>query len=148
MMDSAMIDEPNIGERRARLARNRRLSLYGALLAAGMVVGFFFGLYETDGTAWIAQGNIPGWLAILLASVTAIALIGGTIMTHRRIDEVERQNNLVSAALAAAVVLLGYPVWFILWKGRLVSEPSHEVIFITLYAVMILAYLYRKFRQS
>jgi hypothetical protein len=146
MTDLAMNDDRNIGEKRARIARNRRLSLYGVLLVAGMAVGFLFGLYETDGTAWIAQGNIPGWLAILLASVTAFALIGGTIAAHRRVDEVERQNNLFSSAMAAGVVLVGYPVWYILWKGQLVSEPSHETMFVALYSVLLVTYLYRKFR--
>jgi len=146
MTDLAMNDDRNIGEKRARAARNGRLSLYGALLVAGAGVGFLFGLYETNGTAWIAQGNIPGWLAIVLACITAIALIGGTIVAHRRVDEVERQHNLVSCAAAGGVLLVGYPIWYILWKGQLLSEPSHEAMFVTLYAVVFFTYLYRKFR--
>jgi hypothetical protein len=37
-------------------------------------------------------------------------------------------------------------VWYLLWKGQLVPEPSHQIIFVAFYIVMLAAYLIRKFR--
>lgn len=148
MTEAAMADpERNFGERREAAARTWRLAIYIALLVAGMAVGFLFGFYETNEGPYLAQGNIPGWLAIVLALVTFVALAGGSLLARRRMDEVECQNNRVAASWAAGVVLVAYPVWYILWKGRIVAEPSHEIMFIGLYAVVLFTYLFHKFRR-
>lgn len=141
-----MVDDIRIGEARERAARNGRLITYGLLAIAGMVVGFLFGFYEDENANGIAQGTIPNWLAIALAIVTVVALIGGSLIVKRRIDEVERQHSQVAGACAAYAVLVAYPVWYLLWKGQLVPEPSHVVLFLALYAIVSVTYLYRKFR--
>lgn len=147
MTEAAMVEgDRNLGTRREAAARNARLTIYGALGLAGGLVGYLFGFYETGDGPGIAQGNIPAWLAIILAIVTALALVGGSYLAWRRMDEVEWQHNRVAAAVGAAVVMTGYPIWYLLWKGQLVSGPSHEAVFITLYLVTTAAYFYRKFR--
>jgi len=42
--------------------------------------------------------------------------------------------------------LAGYPTWFILWKGGLVSEPDALALFSTAYLVHITVYFWYKFR--
>lgn len=146
MTEWAMADQGNVGERNERAARNRRLGYYAALVATGFAVGFVFALAEGKG-GWSDDG-IPSLIAIILAIVTFGAMFGGSLLIKRRTDEVEWQNNLFAGAMATFVVVLGYPVWFLLWRGGLVPEPSHIVMFATLYLVLGGAYLFRKLRQT
>ncbi len=140
-----MTDDRGVGERQERAKRNRTWTYYAALALAGGVVGFVFAQYETDGAVW-ADGTIPPTVAVGLALVTAVAIIGGCIFMKRRMDEVELQNNLYAGAAASIIVMTGYPVWYLLWKGQLVPEPSHRIMFAALYLVMVVTYLIRKFR--
>jgi len=80
------------------------------------------------------------------AAVTLLVLAIGSILFFRRIDEFERQDNLFASAVATNVVLIGYPVWFMLWKGGWVAEPEHSLVFAALFVAASVAYLYRKFR--
>jgi len=145
MSDDRNASDRNVGERRERQKRNRRAGYYVVLASLGGVVGFVFGLYESDAPIW-AGGNIPSHIAVILAVITVVAMLGGCLFLKSRVDEVELQNNLYAGAWAAMVVLIGYPPWYLLWKGQLLPEPSHIAMFLTLYGVLTIAYLYRKFR--
>jgi hypothetical protein len=140
-----MTDERGVGERQERAKRNRVLTYYAVLVLLGGTVGFVFATYQSDTPAW-AGGNIPPLVAIVLAVVTAGAMLGGCVFMKRRIDEVEFQNNLYASGWATVAMMAGYPVWYLLWKGQLVPEPSHQIIFVAFYIVMLAAYLIRKFR--
>jgi hypothetical protein len=139
------MDEAQSGERRLK-ARNRRWwqILLGAG-AAGLVPGFFLGKEVNDGlfdpaTVW------PTWIALLLAGSFLVAVSLASWLLYRQVDEHQRQNYGKAAVIAAGIVIILYPVWFILWMGDLVPEPSHWVIFLTLYITYAAASLYYHFR--
>jgi len=146
MMEAKVTDQKgSIGERRERARRAGLVANYVVLALLGGAVGFAFAVYESGGTAW-ADGTIPPTVAIVLSVVTLVAMIGGCLFMKRRIDEVELRHNLYAGATAAVTVLIGYPVWYFLWKGQLVPEPSHVAMFGALYLMLALTYLIRKFR--
>lgn len=140
-----MADERNIGEARDRANNRRRILLLSLLTLAGGVVGFIFGLFESDND-FALGGTIPPAVAVALASITFVALVWGTIAYKRGIDEVVLRDNIYAAAWGAFVVFVGYPVWFLLWKGSLLPEPSHMAIYVVLYLVTCAVYLFRKYR--
>jgi hypothetical protein len=84
------------------------------------------------------------WLG--LAALMLLALSVGSYAYHRRIDEVERHESVVCAAVGANSLVAIYPVWFILWKSGWVSEPAHLQVFGIMVASTILAYAWRTLR--
>lgn len=44
----------------------------------------------------------------------------------------------------ASVVMVGYPAWFLLWKGGIVREPVHELIYGALLVATTGALLWNK----
>ena len=146
-MEQAMGDKGiGVGERCERALRKRRLAVFGLTAIAGGIVGAVFaGTEKGGGTAWFL-GTIPGPLALVFALIVALAGAASGILYVRSTDEVDIADNMQSAAMGALVLLAGYPVWFILWKGRLVPEPSHPILFLTVFSVTTIAYFIRRFR--
>ena len=64
----------------------------------------------------------------------------------RHIDEIEQATQLWSVAAAGTVVILLYPIWYLLWRGQMIAEPNGHVMFAALCVVMIAAYMWKKFR--
>jgi hypothetical protein len=122
-----------------RLARVRARVL-GALVCAVLIIG----------SAWLFKqsgGRIAPAGAITIVIVYLVALIGFGWRTCRRADEVEIRDNLVALAAAAGFYGLVYPGWYFLWKGGLLPEPSHELMYIAMIAVTTLTYLWAKIRR-
>ena len=127
--------------------RKRRLYIIIAILfGMGLFSGFLVGFFEKDDSGLMAQGSIPPEIAIITTVIFGIAITFGAVRFHRSSDELERRNMLYAAAMAGNVALAGYPTWFILWKGGLVSEPDALALFGTAYLVHITAYFWYKFR--
>lgn len=135
---------PGTGEAAEGRRKRQRWTIIGAIAGAGFVSGFAFALVQDADSLF--DGTIPAWLAIALTGLWLVAMIGGCWMLGRRADEVERHNNLWSTAIGGSVLLIGYPAWYLLWRGGLVVEPIHEIMFLAFYAVAIGAYLWKKFR--
>ncbi|MGC6399696.1 hypothetical protein ACNI3Q_03840 [Sphingomonas sp. FW199] len=135
---------PGIGEL-AQRARQRRLRwIILALVTAGFFTGFLAARVEDEGGGFL--DGIPPEFAIGFAVVWTLAICYGGWRYHKATDEVERANNRFAAVYAFNAYLTGYPVWFVLWKGGLVPEPDHRAIFVGLYVLMIVLYLWKKFR--
>lgn len=132
----------------AREAGKRRLfwTILGTLFVGGFMAGLFGAAFEigTDG-GWMT-GTLPPALSLAIAVTMTAAMAGGTWLFYRRIDEYERLDNYIAGAWGANALLIGYPAWYVLWKGGWVAEPSHEALFIALFAVTTASYLMRKFR--
>ena len=140
-----MTDDMLSGQARDR-AKNRRLVwLFAGLALAGGFVGFTFARFETKNDVTLG-GTIPPAVAIALAVVTFVAMVWGTLVYKRRIDEVVLRDNIYAGAWGAFTVLVGYPVWFLLWKGSLLPEPSHMAMYAALSVVTCAVYLFRKYR--
>jgi hypothetical protein len=135
---------PGIGEK-AQRDRERRLRwIMLALGAAGFFTGLFASGMEREGGGFM--DGIPPAFAIGFAVVWMLAIGYGGWRYHKVTDELDRANNRFAAVYAFNAYLIGYPVWFMLWKGGLVPEPSHQTIFVTLYIVMVTLYLWKKIR--
>ena len=58
----------------------------------------------------------------------------------------ERRDNLIAGTIAINFYAIFYPAWFFLWKGGLVREPDHEILFVATVIVMSAAYFWKKLR--
>ncbi len=133
------------GETAAR-ARSRRVMLYFVVLAAiGGVIGFVTALLEPHHGGLLSGASIPPAFAIAAAIVTVAAVVIGSLRYHRAIDEFEQRDNLIAGTWGANVLLGGYPVWLLLWKGGLVPEPQHFIMYLAMLLTTGGVYLYRKF---
>lgn len=133
------------GEAAEAAGKRRFWTILGTLFVVGGVVGAGAAAYETDAGGFMT-GRLPPAFAIAAAIVTTLALVIGTVLFYRRIDEVERSDNIWAGAIAANLLMIGYPSWFFLWRGGIIGEPSHLVLIALLYGVTVAAYFYRKFR--
>jgi len=140
-----MTDDRLSGEVRDRANTRRQILLFVGLAIAGGAVGFTFAMFETK-TDVALGGTIPPAVAVALAIVSLVAMVWGTLAYKRRIDEVVLRENIYAGACGAFAVFVGYPVWFLLWKGSLLPEPSHMVMYGVLYVVTCAVYLVRKYR--
>jgi FtsH-binding integral membrane protein len=140
-----MTEERLSGEARDRANNRRRLWLFSGLALAGGIVGFTFAMFEAKNDVALG-GTIPPAVAIALAVVTFVAMVWGTVAYKRRIDEVVLRDNIYAGAWGAFTIFVGYPVWFLLWKGGLLPEPSHMAMYAILYVVTCAVYLFRKYR--
>ncbi|HYD14374.1 MAG TPA: hypothetical protein VEC11_16130 [Allosphingosinicella sp.] len=133
------------GEVLERNRRRRKFWIIGTLFVAGFVGGFTAGFTQADD---LLDPNHfwPPALAISLAAAFLVVVIVGAIFYGRHLDEFEKAAKQKSVVAAAGAYVLVYPVWLLLWKGGLVREPMHFVIFIGFVAVMGLAKLFHRVR--
>lgn len=137
---STMFESAPNGERREAV-RSRRWTVYLAcLVLAGFVIGFGYAMVEDDAT-----GAIPAWAAITACIAYVVSITLGFAYLKRASDELEVVNNLWAMAAAAFAYLIGYPCWYVLWRGGLVPEPGHEIIFGGVYVALALTYIWRKY---
>ena len=133
------------GERLAsRTDRNSKIVkglLFGVGVASGAAIGFHVASNDLDfGAQW------PPVISAGIAVLYLLAIGLGSIALSRLTDEVERYRNYKAAALAGAVYLVLYPVWFLLWKGGFVVEPVHWVLFVTFWFSLAAGSIYYRFR--
>ena len=135
----------NVGEQRERSKRRKKIGIIAALFVFGVVVGFIVGFSEgeglfDDGASW------PPAMAIGIAVAYVVALVGGGIALSRQTDEIERLRQYKASALAGCAYFFTYPLWYVLWKGGFVPEPSHEAMFILFWFVLLSATIGYRFR--
>ncbi len=133
------------GERKERAARNRRWLILSLPFAAGLALGGYIGSIKFKGlldksTDW------PPAVSIGLAVAFVIGVLIGGRLHRKQADEVEIQNSYKGAAVAGTAYFTVYPVWFLLWKGGLVPEPMHFVLFLGFWGLLIACYLYYRYR--
>ncbi|GLR48493.1 hypothetical protein [Sphingomonas astaxanthinifaciens] len=133
------------GELRLKQRERKIWLIKGSLFAIGLVSGGIVGyLVADDGFA--PDAKWPPSLAIGLVA-TFLAAIGiGSWLLRALCDEVERQLQYKATAAAGLFYVLAYPVWFVLWKGGLLPEPSHWMLFLGFYAALAASYLFYRFR--
>jgi uncharacterized membrane protein YphA (DoxX/SURF4 family) len=139
-------DGVGAGERAGKARRKRILGIVAMLMIAGGVVGFLTAFFEDKSGAGFLQGTLPPWAAILCSAVLIVALTWGSWKFFQAVDEVELRDNYIGSTVALYFYMTAYPVWYLLWRGTLVPEPSHEWIFVGTGAVMMIAYLWKKLR--
>lgn len=130
---------------RSKIDRKRFYQIIGVCFALGGAAGFYIGMY---GVEELIAAGIP-WspaLVIGLSTVYLVALLGGSYLLEREMDEAEKQIARKAGEFANATFITLYPVWFLLWKGGLVPEPMHAYIFIAFLVSMTLSSLFYRFR--
>jgi hypothetical protein len=131
---------------RAGMARRRRiLWTMAALCAAGGVAGGIMGIFYERGENPLATALPPIWAAIA-AAILLVALVFGSLRFFRVVDEVERRDNMLASTIGLYFYMIAYMVWFPLWRGALVPEPDHMLLFAGTFLVMIVAYIWKKLR--
>lgn len=144
-----MTPEPHDGSpwvAREAARRRRQWWIYGILAGSGFVVGMALALAEPKDAEIFSGGSVPPWLALAFTLVLCIAVGWGSLRMWRSADEVERKQHHVSNSAAATSALMGYGIWFFLWKGGIASEPSAHWLFLATLTTGLIAYGWMKFR--
>jgi hypothetical protein len=143
MRDSAPRGE---GERRDAARRRTRWLIIAALFVAGIIPGFYLG-YQ-DGAA-LTEGRTATWPPALVAALIGLylfAVVGGGVLLNRVADDFDRQLGYKTVSFAGTVLMVVYPIWYVLWRGDLAPEPIHWVLFLLFWLSLVLAYLFYRFR--
>ena len=138
-------DAPGDFERIERRRRRRKLAIVLAMGAVGGIGGGIVGARE-EGHLFDLAHPWPPLLCLALAALFALAVAVGTLLLRRQVDEVERMTKLRATHAGAYALLVGYPIWFLLWKGGFLPEPQHVAIYAAVLVVSLLASLYYRFR--
>jgi len=135
------------GEAEERRKRRLKIAIVGSLFAIGMVSGFFVG-HSAKGFGELLGPDpvMPPAVAIGLCLVFALAIAVGAVLMKKHADELERLNRYKAASLAGTVYLTTYMLWFFLWKGGLVPEPMHVVLFLIFLVSMFAGLAIYRFR--
>ncbi|WP_404370886.1 hypothetical protein AB5I39_02830 [Sphingomonas sp. MMS24-J45] len=134
------------GEAADRARGRRTIRNFVVLALIGGAVGFTAALVEQRDAPIAAGGTMPAWFAILAAAIMVVAVSIGSVLYHRSMDELQRLDNYWAATMGANLLLLGYPVWLILWKGGLLPAPDAMILYLAVFATTMIAYLWRKLR--
>jgi ABC-type sulfate transport system permease component len=112
----------------------------------GVGLGAFIGDRHEEMPLMSGAADWPPALALAAAGLYLGAMIISSMLLGRWTDEVQRHAQYKATAIAAAVYFLGYPVWFLLWKGGFVREPIHELVFAASWVALALSSIYYRFR--
>jgi len=128
----------NPGER-AEAARRRGARARIALsVAIAVLIVAGTAIFKRPG-----QQVAPGW-AIAFVFLYVGAMVFGWWRTCRVADEVEARNNQAAMVWAGCFYGLTYPVWYFLWRGGVVPEPDHMLMYAATVAVAAVTYAIRK----
>lgn len=140
--------EINSGERAEHRRRRGRLMLFVSLGIAGLVTGIYIGSNSsTSSGTWFGDVvTVSPTVALILAFGYVAAVMAGGFMLRRQTDEVELLGRYKTSALAGGMFMLVYPVWFLLWKGGLVPEPIHGILFLLFLLTAIVGSIFYRVR--
>ena len=144
MMESRTTSEKaQPGRRFSRRLEKRKA--YGVLIVCGLLA--------TLANAVLGDGVVPPFLRGGLTAFQAVAI--GTVFLlfvavfawfcRDMIDEHEVRAIGDGQSAATAGVIVAYPVWYVLWRGGLVPEPSHEALYATLVLFSAGVFVLRKY---
>ncbi len=143
-MEAVMVEQD--WQARARQRQRRINTVIGALFAVGLVCGFLVGFFEDDKAGLVAPNSIPPWLAVTSAIVFIVAVSFGSWKLMKESDEHERVIHTKTTVIAGNVMLIGFPAWFVLWKGGITPEPDALWLFMAGIISSMIAFAWYKFR--
>lgn len=133
------------GERIETAKRRRKWWVFAGLFAAGFPTGGYLG-YQLALHEYDLRAPWDPTISLVITTVFLLAMLVGSLILSRQLDEVERASQSRAAAFAGSVYVIVYPTWFFLWKGGFVPEPIHWVLFIAFWVALMLGALYYRFR--
>lgn len=139
-------EAPGPGEARERARFRRRNIVFGAIFVAGLFSGFYIGHQEAERVFAGGEGPWSPTVALVLAGTYLLAIVAGSLLLQGSMDELERHNGYKAGTFAAAVYIVLYPIWFLLWKGGFVAEPIHWVVFVIFWLSLLAGHLWYRFR--
>ncbi|MBO9712923.1 hypothetical protein [Sphingomonas sp.] len=131
-----------MGEGEQREAARRRSSriILASAVAVGVVLIVGTALSKEPG------GRVtPAW-GIAFTLIYLGMLLLARRVSRRTSDEFDLRNSVRAMAFGAVVIGFLYPPWYFLWRGQLVPEPSHELLYVLLILSITGRFLWRKFR--
>lgn len=129
------------GERAERARRWRVVWTTAAMGIAIAPVGYLLG--RADRGSSLLEGTMPPALAVALTIAFLLVMLVGSTLLWRNQDEHAKVESLWAIAYASAAFVIVYPTWFLLWKGRLLTEPQHLILFLIFYAGGLVGYAVR-----
>ena len=142
-----MSEPSGAGEQQERARRLRKTWIIGGALATGFAAGVFVGFNEGESLfAGSGSNDWPPALAVGLALAYVLVVAVGGVALARQTDEFELERQYKAIAAAAFVYAMAYPIWLVLWMGRLVPEPMHGALFILFWLSLAAAFLFYRFR--
>jgi hypothetical protein len=133
------------GEQRLMVRQRRIYAIKGGLFVVGLLTGMITG-YVAGDQGFGEDARWPTELAVALAVTYVTTIVTGAYLLWGLTDELERGLQNKSFVLAGLVYIIAYPIWFTLWKGGLLPEPSHTLLFLAFYLSMACSYLFYRFR--
>ena len=121
--------------RRFKLVRYSLLGIAAGVLF-GMSSGMLGGLYE--------QGALSGWVIVALWAIGLAAFLLYALDYLRRIDELDRLDNLWAVHWGFMFYLLAYPTWDYFARLGMVPEPNSMALWIATVGVVTVVYIARK----
>ncbi|MEE4450365.1 hypothetical protein [Novosphingobium resinovorum] len=139
---------------RSPRVRRSRMALYLSL-GVSVIVGVIAGVSGQlsgdlhDGGAYLdALVNTAP-----ISRVFAVALLAGWLVAmavsvywHMTLDEIERAEYEFGAVLALYGYVTITPVWWIAWRGGMLPEPDHALIFVAVCIVWCIGWGWRRWR--
>jgi hypothetical protein len=93
------------------------------------------------------DGPLSPAVAVVLALLVGIITPALSIYWHLRvIDEQEAAAYNKGALIAMYAFWVGAPVWWLLWKGGLVSVPDGALIYVATVIIAVIVWLWAKYR--
>ncbi len=145
MTEPTMLGE---GERAERRRRRRFWGAIGATAVLGMPLGFFLGRSagRNQGSMAEAFTGLPPSVIFGLLALSVIGFLWGCWYFLKSVDEVEIVDNLWASTAGFYLYMILFPVWWMLWQAKIVSEPSDWLILFLSLGFGTAIYLFRKWR--
>lgn len=134
------IDMNPSGEARLKSRRNRLWRFCGIGFAVSVAVGFATG-FAAD---LFEAGTLPGWIFFIAWGLAMASFAWFTWEFFRRVDELDRMDNLWAGTVALYFYLAALPSWWLFHDIGLVPETNHYVIYAATALVFFSAYGLRK----
>jgi hypothetical protein len=148
--------ETDMAEPKERMSKKERLNrkiliacaaIGGIAGASGAITGAFGQDIPSIENAIFGDGPLPVWVAVVCLFVWGIIMPVLTWLWHRRaIDEQEEAAYRDGAYYAAYALLFAAPIWWILWRSRLLPEPNGIAIYIAFTLIWTAVWFWKKYR--
>lgn len=142
--ERGMAGAPGEGERALQARKRKVVGSVILLMLGGAVVGFATSV--GSGGASLLTAPMAPWLAIAATVVLLITLSWGSWRFFQVVDEVELRDNYIASTFGLYAYISVYFSWSLLWRGQLLPEPQHFVLFCITMVFTLIAYLWMKFR--
>lgn len=139
MTSRGMAEGPGERAERLRARRYWTISLICGLIGGGVGATLAY-LGDNDARA------LPAAWAVGITIFYVVGLIFGSWLFFRQTDEVDVRDNLIACTIGIYFYATLYPGWYFLWKGGLVSEPDHQLLFIGTMGVIAATYFWKRLR--